>query len=183
MRSRCVRDIRSPFATAWGEVRSARKSGWYRASLPQASQAAQSTAASHSSREKRGLLACYPAFERNGSVHHHCRHRTHTVRLPFLAHLLRRAAALNHLAAARRNRLFYQPQSVVAKRATRGENFDLSFSGHSNSPPSFGFRALHSLAATLVEYFAREFAKQLSILLLFAAARLYFFAGENAYHR
>lgn len=36
--------------------------------------------------------------------------------------------------------------------------------------------ALHSLAATLVEFLAREFTEQLTVFLLFVAAGLYFFA-------
>jgi hypothetical protein len=40
---------------------------------------------------------------------------------------------------------------------------------------------LHPFAATLAERFAREFAKEFSILLCFAAARLHLFAGETAH--
>jgi len=43
-------------------------------------------------------------------------------------------------------------------------------------------RALHSLTATLVECFARKFAEQFSVLLLFAAARLNFFARQSERH-
>jgi len=87
-----------------------------------------------SSREERRLLARNSALEYYCAVYDYCGHRPHVVRFTFLAHLLRRATPLDYFAAARQNAVFYQPQGVVAMRATRSENFDLSFSCHSNSP-------------------------------------------------
>src|SRR5213595_3745931 len=109
---------------ASGEVRSARKSGWYRASLPKAWPAVQSTTAFHSLRQECCLLTCDLAFEHNRSVHHDGRHRPHSIRVTFLTHLLRRAAPLDHFAAAGGHRISYQPQGLVAERAARRENFD-----------------------------------------------------------
>src|SRR5438105_5986335 len=165
---------------AWGGARSAHKSGWCRASLPKASPAGRSTAASHSSREQCRLLACDSPFEHDCSVHYHGRHCTDAVSFAFLTHLLRRAASFNYFASTRGNGVFHQSQRIVAERATRGENFDLSFTCHSNSPPFIRLCRLHSRAATLVERIAREFAEEFSVLLCFAAARLHLFAGESA---
>jgi hypothetical protein len=161
--------------------RAARKSKSYRASLPQAWPAVRLTTAFRSSREKRCLLACDSPFEYYRAVHNHCWHRTNTVRLAFLAHLLRRATPLNDFAAARRNRFFHQPQGVVAKRATCGENFDFLFPTIPLTSSLLAVSELHPFAATLAERFAREFAKEFSILLCFAAARLHLFAGETAH--
>jgi len=41
---------------------------------------------------------------------------------------------------------------------------------------------LHPFAATLVDFLLRQLAEQLSILLLFTATRLHFFAGQRARH-
>src|SRR5713101_4289758 len=150
--------------------------------LPKALPAGQSTAASHSSREQCRLLACDSPFEHDCSVHDDGRHCTNSVSLAFLTHLLRRTPTLSDFATARCNRVFYQPQCIVAERATRGENFDPSFTCHSNSPPFSRLCRLHSRAATLVECLASELAQQFSVVLFFGAARLHLFTGESAHH-
>src|SRR5207244_13289995 len=127
-------------------------------------------------------LAFDSSFEYDSAVHDYCGHRTNAVTFAFLTHLLRRATSLSHFATARCHCVFHQPHRVIAKRATRGKNFDVPFVCHSNSPPPFSPCALHSLAATLVERFARQFAEQFSVLLLFATACLDFFTRQRARH-